>query len=62
MNIDWHLNRTKPHLLAILSHRRISRQFLTLPNFEVRVARRAIRQSFKTVINKIDLTLYCVDR
>lgn len=40
MNIDWHLNRTNLYLLAISSLRRISRQIGTLPNFEVRVARR----------------------
>lgn len=40
MNIDWHLNRTNLYLLAISSLRRISRQNGTLPNFEVRVARR----------------------
>lgn len=38
MNID--LNRTNLYLLAISSLRRISRQIGTLPNFEVRVARR----------------------
>lgn len=40
MNIDWHLNRTNLYLLAISFLRRISRQIGTLPNFEVRVARR----------------------